>query len=328
MASHNNSWYLDFANPSEALSQALIKEANITQDFYKDVFELVNIEMSMFRYENIDKDKFPNLTSDIIESALMFRNNLCFVEVTGLNGWYLGYWCSLSERNEYYKPYGKVEVRGFNGISFGTYDYNDLILVKDNVLDFIPFLHVINYIHRIMYCEQKVDSMLAVATLPVGVIGDKKAANALKQNAQKLGIANPFIVGDDTLIDQVKSFDIKMMISPIEVYDLKKRYKNEFLTSIGIYVTEDKKERVIVSEMASQNDLADTNYLNKKLPRQRWIDELNAKAGTNIKLTEVYKLNFKDTVMEAEAMARAEAIKSNGNGGNVNERRNDNDKGK
>lgn len=316
MASHNNNWYMDFANPSVALQESLVKQTGITMDFYKDVYELVNLQCSMFKYENIDPEKFPNLTPDIIETALMFRNNLCFVEVKALGAWYLAYYNSDSTRNEYCKPDGKVEVKAFNGESFGLFEYKDLIILKDNILDLIPFLHVVNYIKRIMYCEQKCDTMLAVASLPVGVVGDKRAMNALKQNAKELGIAKPFIVGDDTLIDQVKSFDIKLLINPLDIYELKKKYKTEYLTSIGIYASEDKKERMITSEMASQNDLADNNYLNRKLSRKNAFDELNKRAGSSIKLVEVYKINFADTVKESELIAKAESSADNTGGDN------------
>ena len=78
----------------------------------------------------------------------------------------------------------------------------------------------------------------------------------------------------------------------MDIYDLYVKYKNMCLASMGIYSSDQKHERMIVSEAVQQNDYVDFTYNEKKQERLLFIKQLNEKYGTNIELEESY-IQFK-----------------------------------
>ena len=114
-------------------------------------------------------------------------------------------------------------------------------------------------------------------------------------------------------LDAVKAFDIDIKINPKDIYELKTKYKNECLSSMGIYSVEEKKERKIVAEVTSQNDFTDHIYQDMKTQRQRFVDALNkADPSLNIRLIETYDLNVQDDIDEKARMEGAIAQATGG----------------
>ena len=130
-------------------------------------------------------------------------------------------------------------------------------------------------------------------------------ANQLKQVAKQLGNDNPFISGDDSLLDAVKGFNIDVPVSPLDIYELKQKYRNECLSSMGIYSVEEKRERIVTQELVNQNDYTDFVYQDRKMNRAEWVEKLNAAdPSLQIELVEVYDINVKETAREEAYKAR------------------------
>ena len=174
------------------------------------------------------------------------------------------------------------------------------ILVRDNSLDIIPFITMVEYIRKIEQCDTSVFKVLNVAALPLVLSGNKKIANQLNTIAKKIIGGEAFIAGDDTLLDNLKAFDIDLKINPLDIYELKTKYKNECVASLGIYTIEQKKERKIVSEVSSQNEYTDSIYEDMRTQRQFFVDKLNEMYGLDIELIETKRViaerHIKDTV--------------------------------
>ena len=102
-----------------------------------------------------------------------------------------------------------------------------------------------------------------------------------------------------------------MTISPIDIYDIKTKYRNECLASMGIYNAEQKRERLVTQELINQNDFSDTTYNTGLLPRKKFVEALRSRAGIDLGFNEIYDFNFKsNTELEADkakALAKAEA---------------------
>lgn len=307
----SQAWYYDFMNPNQALSRALIKEGLAFELHY--IKDIGSTKISMFRYKNIEKIK--DLTSEILETALMFHWNLCFYKSIPLGGWILCRFTPSTLLNLYMKP-TKVDLMQLNGDSIATeVPYEDIIVVRDNALNIIPFITMVEYIRKMQNIDNSVFKILNVAALPLAFVGNKKTANSLKTIAKKIVDGDPVIVGDDSLMDVVKAFDMDVKINPLDIYELKTKYKNECLSSIGIYTVEEKKERKIVSEVASQNDFTDHVYQDMKVQRQSFVDELNRRdPSLKLELVETYSLNFDTTVEETARIAEAQGQGGNNNG--------------
>ena len=202
--------------------------------------------------------------------------------------------------NYYLKP-SRVNLLAINGETIATnVPYEDIILVKDNSLDIIPFITMVEYIRKIEQCDTSVFKVLNVAALPLVLAGNKKLANHLNVVAKKIIGGDSFIAGDDTLLDNLKAFDIDLKINPLDIYELKTKYKNECVASLGIYTIEQKKERKIVSEVSSQNEYTDSIYEDMRTQRQYFVDKLNEMYGLDIELIETKRViaerHIKDTI--------------------------------
>ena len=302
-----DSWYYDFMNLNHAVSKALVNGKLPYEVHY--IKDIMSTSISMFKYKNIER--IPGLTSQIVEMALMFNFNLCFYNHPAI-GWVLCRYVTGSTFNVYWRP-KYVNLIAFNGESLGTdIPYSDIVLVRDNSMDIIPFICINEYISKIHRVEETVFKTLAIASLPIALVANKKMANQLKEVAKQLGNNSPFITGDDTLLDVVKGFNIDVPVSPLDIYELKQKYRNECLSSLGIYSVEEKRERIVTQELVNQNDYTDFVYQDKKMERARWVKEMNERdPSLELELIEEYEVNVKENIKEeadkAKAIAKAEA---------------------
>ena len=315
-----DSWYYDFMNLNTAVQKCLIKGALPYEfHYFKDI---VSTKISMFKYKNIEK--IPDLTSQILEMAMMFCNRLCFYKKPGL-GWILCRYVIGSEWNPYLRPQ-RVNLMAFNGESIGfDVPYEDIVLVRDNSMDIIPFLCINEYIGKIHTVEKTIFKILKISTLPLALTGNKKVMSQFKTAAKALTGDDPLVGMDDSLVDKVQAFNIDVPVQPLDLYELKQKYRNECLSSLGIYSVEEKRERIVTQELVNQNDYTDFVYQDAKMERQRIIDELNRRdPSLQLELVEVYEVNVKESNDEeadkaykvAKAEAKADPDKDKGGFGN------------
>lgn len=285
-----NGWYRDFVNPSNAFKKAMHGKNDLFWENIKYASEIINARLSLFTYE--DLDKVEGLTPDILEMALLFYTNLCFYKSPGLDTYILCIYENSGNLNYYSRP-EKVNLRTFNGINIAdNVPYKDIILVKDNKMDIPPIFSIANYIYRIVDLDKVTDNLLNIIGLPLVFSGPKTLATEFKTIATRIGIKNPFIIGSKDLLNSVQTFGIDVPISPDVIYDLKIKYKNECLQSLGIYGKDLKRERLISDEVKTDNDYVDKIYEGLVQSRKRFISELNKKSGLNIKFIEVDPIEY------------------------------------
>ena len=305
-------WYYNFMNLNEAVQKEILG-GKLPWLQFRYVKDIINTKVGMFEYDDLPDD----LTSQIVEMALLYKNHLCLYKVPALGRIILGCYVPASNYNYYWKP-NRVNFLALNGETLAVdIDYNDIILVRDNKMDIMPYLVIQEYLEKISSIEDKLFKVMTMATLPLVLAGNKKQATAMKITAKNLGYKDPFIVTDESVVDSVKSFDINLRTSPVDIYVIKRKYMNECLSSLGIYSPEEKGERLLVDEIAAQNDYTDFIYTEAVNERKLFIEECNKRYGTNIKLRETYMTNFMQTVEETKKLANAEAVKKPGGDSDV-----------
>lgn len=319
--------YYDWNNLEHYLSK---KGIAYDISWYRWVKDIINTKITMFSYENVEKY---GLTSEIIEKALMFNNFLCYADVPGI-GFGMYRWRRGSEFNMYWKPV-TVELLTFSGRTVATdFPYENIVLCRDNPMDIIPFITLNSYIEEILEKEKTLDNIFTWLSLPVMLSGDKEQVAAFKQIANKAKMRDPFAFTGKKFSEHLETFDIKLPVELIEVYDIMKKYKGMALASMGIYEVDEKRERIVTSEIQAQNDYVDFVYTGMYNERKRAIEECNRKFGTQIRLLESYVENQKDTielqrkmslankagdmvVQEIENEGKVEVAKEGGNGNDV-----------
>lgn len=290
-------------------SKSLVDSNTLSNVEWRYIKDILNTKVSMFYYDNLPEP----LTSQILETALLFRNYLCFYKVEGMDSKpQLYIYIPQGTRDIYFKP-STVSIRAINGKPVKVdVPYSDIILARDNSLDIPPFIVINNYIEKIMSIENSLFQQLDILSLPLVLVTSEKNKAQAMEIAKKAKLRNPFIIGDKTLRDTAtQGFDINIRISPLDIYDIKQKYRNECMQSLGIYSVEEKRERLIQQEVTNQNDYTDTIYQGAKRERELFISQINSKYGTNIVLKELYEINKRediaDTALEAGAVAKAEA---------------------
>lgn len=299
-----NWWYYDCLNLNSALRQNMIKHGGKWLHF-RYLMQFASMRIGMFSYKNLPG----KLTSQILETALFFNNFLCFFKCPLTQEVLLGRFVPNGDYDEYWKP-TKVNILALNGKQIGfNVPYEDIIPVRDNKLDLIPFLAVMEYMQKIDEIENAITRTLKVGTLPVAFVGSKKISAQMHEAARQLfnGDTKPFIASDETLPDGVRSFDIKLTLEPLDLYELKFKYYSECMQMLGIYNVPEKHERMLVKELADQNDYVDTLYTEARDERQHFIDLVNKRYGLNIELFETYDSNYADLVDETKQEAEAKA---------------------
>ena len=271
-------------------------------DYFRWVQAIIVTKLGMFSYGNVEEYE---LNSEIMERALMFNNFLCGADVPGI-GFGIYRWRANSVFNRYWRP-ETVELLTLTGRVVATnVPFEKIVLFRDNRLDITPFLTLNSWIEKIMEKEKTIDSIFTWLSLPVIISGDKTQATEFKNLVRKAITREPFIVGAKGFKDHVEMFNIDLPVELSEVYDIMKKYRGFALASMGIYEVDEKRERIVTSEIEAQNDYVDMVYTGMYNERKRFVEECNKKFGTKITLKETYTENQNDSIRIQERRAKAE----------------------
>lgn len=230
---------------------------------------------SLFEWEGLDEVAGKG-ASRFLEQTLYREGKACFVKDDKLGFLVL-------KAN----PNGKMNIydipTSINAYSFDydkNYSLDECILIFNNDL-MLPTRELISsFAYRLFETERTIDINLNAQKTPVILEGDSKSAMTLKNLWMKF-------TGFIPIIYARKNFDINNKINAIDTkapylvdkLDLhKQRLWNEAMTILGINnANTDKKERLIVDEVNSNNQLIGY-YLNTWLKsREIAKDEINKK---------------------------------------------------
>lgn len=282
--------YYNYTNLEQYCKKVGIEMPN--SKYIKWVKDIINTKMGMFSYEGLPN----NITSQILEQALIFNSHLCFYNKKALGGWVLCRWIPNGKFNIYWKP-TKVQLLALNGETIETsVPYEDIILVRDNTLDIPPFLTLNTHIDEIITMEKTLDVVTKWLRFPVIIEGDKSEVVALEKLIQKNLDSEAYAIATKNFTDnRFKDIKIDIPVSPKEIFELIEKKRNLALASMGIYATDNKRERQITSEIQAENDYVDFVYSNMYEERKHFVEELN-KRGLKIKLIETYVENKLDDI--------------------------------
>ena len=304
----NNMDFYNFFNINSYLDQMKLK--GWTQDI-RYIKDYVNTKISMFSYKNL-----PNgLTSKIIETALCFNNNLCFYKRAIDKEPILCRYLPLGTFDYYWRP-TEVQVMALNGKMLAEkVKFEDIILVRDNTMDIIPFITLTEYISKIKLIETTLMKNIRQARMPSFFTGKKELVATFNKIIEKCEKDDIFaIVDKDTMSEAFKQFELHFPIESEQLIEIMKNYMNWINNSMGIYSgASQKRERLLVGEVSSQNDYSDNIYQDEKNNRVEWIEQLNSKYNYNVELVESYK----EYTEEKIKMSENYLIQTQGNPNNV-----------
>lgn len=301
--------YYDWMNRQNLLDRMKITGIGVS---FRNLINFIETRIAQFSYEGLE----PDLPPYILREALMFNNRLCFYNSPTF-GIVLCRYLPLGTYDFYWRP-ETVDLLALNGTTIATnVPFKDVVLVKDNKMDIIPFLWLTEYFGLMDNIENTITKDIELLKLPAIFKGNEKMVTSFNSIMNKALGFKPFAVSDKLGAESFEMFNIALPVSPEELLSLWKNYKNLALESIGISGTEtQKRERLLVGEVESQSEYKNYKYIDYKQCQDDWIEEYNKKFNRNVKLIENF-VEFKDEsididVKREEALAKAES-KGDGN---------------
>lgn len=299
----------DFFNPNQALKKAM-HDVGFPMQGLRYLKDFANTAISMFEEEDLPE----GYTTRLVETALFFNNRLCWYKHNVLGVILCRY---IPDNNYDIKMLPEtVTLEGLNGVTIETaVPYQDIVLCQDNTMDIIPVLAMFDYIMNMMQIEGTLKVQLEWLKLPaMWSVPDKDAVKEIQKILGDAAEFKPFAVVDNSMNAQFKQNDLKLPVDPQTLIEWYKNYKNWCTESYGISGNaSQKKERLLVGEVASQSDYSDTVYDDRKRNRELWIKELNDRGWAKTKLVERYALRQKQEL--EYQVSQAQKLR----GGNNNE---------
>ena len=254
---------------------------NLTYIDYLNRLKL--IATSLFSWKNLDENAGFG-ASRFLEQVLYENGRACFIKDKEKG--YLALKVNPSDKLNVYNLPEKVLAwsLGYNK----EYLFDDIIYIMNNELE-IPTSNTINlFAYRLYETERTIDTNLIAQKTPVLIEGDTKTILTLKNVYMQYSGNTPFIFGN-------KQFDISNKLNVLKtdapylidkLEDHKHEIWNEALTFLGINnANTDKKERLITSEVESNDDLINY-YLNCFYKtRKDACDRINKKYDLNIEIS-------------------------------------------
>ena len=254
---------------------------NLTYIDYLNRLKLIST--SLFTWKGLDEVAGFG-ASRFLELALYENGRACFVKDSEKG--YLALRVNPSDKLNVYMLPEKVLAwsLGYNK----NYLFDDVIYIMNNNLEIPTSQSLQLFAYRLYETERTIDTNLIAQKTPVLIEGDTKTILTLKNVYMQYSGNTPFIFGN-------KQFDISNKLNVLKtdapylidkLEDHKHEIWNEALTYLGIdNANTDKKERLITSEVESNDDLINY-YLNCFYKtRKDACDRINEKYNLNIELS-------------------------------------------
>lgn len=254
---------------------------NLTYIDYLNRLKL--IATSLFTWKGLDEVAGFG-ASRFLELVLYENGRACFVKDNEKG--YLALRVNPSDKLNVYMLPEKVLAwsLGYNK----NYLFDDVIYIMNNNLEIPTNQSLQLFAYRLYETERTIDTNLIAQKTPVLIEGDTKTILTLKNVYMQYSGNTPFIFGN-------KQFDISNKLNVLKtdapylidkLEDHKHEIWNEALTYLGINnANTDKKERLITSEVESNDDLINY-YLNCFYKtRKDACDRINNKYNLNIEIS-------------------------------------------
>ena len=254
---------------------------NLTYIDYLNRLKL--IATSLFTWKGLD-DVAGFGASRFLELVLYENGRACFIKDKEKG--FLALRVNPSDKLNVYMLPEKVIAwsLGYNK----NYLFDDVIYIMNNNLEIPTSQSLQLFAYRLYETERTIDTNLIAQKTPVLIEGDTKTILTLKNVYMQYSGNTPFIFGN-------KQFDISNKLNVLKtdapylidkLEDHKHEIWNEALTYLGIdNANTDKKERLITSEVESNDDLINY-YLNCFYKtRKDACDRINEKYNLNIELS-------------------------------------------
>lgn len=239
------------------------------------------IATNLFKWEGLEEI---GLKPKYIEESL-FKYGVCGFWKDPLNGYVALPCCQTGKRNIYNEP-TEWRIYGF--------DYNenvsndDMVLIPNNSAWMGLKAYVSDTVKRLVDIQQTIDVNIVQQKTPYILKCTEKQLLTLKNLMLKINTNEPFIYGDKSLDlqESIQSIDIRADFLAKDLNDYYQVLENRLLTQFGVNNSNaDKKERLLVDEVNSNNQHVEIDLELMLEVRQTACEQINKKYGLNLKVS-------------------------------------------
>ena len=289
---NNSFWYSSFI-PYNCMANA--KDVNKKQlNSFKNAQEARNAFMNLYNLalDTFEWDGLPDTcNSRFLEMQLLIMGNACLYNDPSQGFQTLGF--MPMEFNIYGEP-ATGTAYGFFGqakkvICYLDGSYNDsanAVMCRDNISSYPMINFIITYADRLSDLMRSMDTAAWLLQLPYIVTCEQSQVNSFDQLFKKVGEHYPYIPVSDALNpDSINAINLNPNTDTLKtLWDQYRNIDNEIRTFLGIQnqCNSDKKERLIVDEVNSNNEITN-DYLYLRLrQREDFCKKINAFFGLNV----------------------------------------------
>ena len=251
---------------------------------YIDYLErMKKICLSMFEWENLPDSMNSRYLEMCLyykgQAALLYDKDYGYINTQAADSGYINIYGLPTQINCYSYSYNSTRSL-YVPDSSGTKD-EECILVM-NTYERIPTAATIElFAKRLAEAQRTADININAQRTPIMILTDRNQELSMKNMYAEYEGNTPVIFGDRNQLN-LDSINVIKTDAPFVAKDLmeyKVQIWNEFLTTMGVSNLSEKRERLVTSEVDSNNELVNLNLQSFLAPRKQACKEFNDKYG-------------------------------------------------
>ena len=266
--------------PKDAFRDAIL----MNNDTYIDYLErMKKICLSLFEWENLPKTMNSRFLEMCLfyngQAALLYDDDYGYINTMAADGGYINIYGLPTEIQCY--SYQFNQRRSLYLTDTGEEKGKECILVLNNY-ERIPTCSTIYlFAYRLAEAQRTADVNIKAERTPVLITTDQKQLYTLKKMYEEFDGNSPAIFADKNVLtpDALKALKTDAPYIADKIMDYKREIWNEFLTFIGVSNLSEKRERLVTSEVDSNNELLNLNLQSLLTTRKEACKQFNEKYG-------------------------------------------------
>lgn len=271
------------APKSEFKDAVLLNDAS----YFDYLDRMRKIALSMFEWENLpDSMNARYLEMTLFykgQAGMLYDKDYGFINTQATDSGYINIY-GLPSRIQCYS-YRYNEMRDLYIKGSGEPIDKEAILVLNNY-DRTPTATSLQlFAYRLAQAQRTADVNIMAQRTPVLITTDQRQEFSMRKLYEQYDGNTPVIYADKNSglnPDAVRAIKTDAPFIATDILQYKILIWNEFLSFLGISNLDEKRERLISSEIDSNNELVNMNLQSYLIPRKKACEEFNQKYGTNI----------------------------------------------
>lgn len=271
------------APKSEFKDAVLLNDAS----YFDYLDRMRKIALSMFEWENLPDSMNARYLEQTLfykgQAGMLYDKDYGFINTQATDSGYINIY-GLPSRIQCYS-YRYNEMRDLYVKGSGEPIDKEAILVLNNY-DRTPTATTLQlFAYRLAQAQRTADVNIMAMRTPILITTDQRQELSMRKLYEQYDGNTPVIFADKNSglnPDAIRAIKTDAPFIATDILQYKILIWNEFLSFLGISNLDEKRERLISSEIDSNNELVNMNLQSYLIPRKKACEEFNQKYGTNI----------------------------------------------